>query len=379
MRSENDARPPRGPPAIRSSERAIEAGSRWGGDPPGFHKGPRRAFEVALDETGEKRAEAPANPRRQANDGAEIGGDDRAVVGEAQSLARGLGEERAVAQHLLEEGGDQVVQDPGGVETGGQDRVTLPNSGSRHMLAGQDPASGSFPVRLGHAERLVADEVVGDFRRRGRLEPEIDLRLQHFGDAVDGVLDPQSPPVGPAVREPADERAHQREVAHQRPVHAGAQDLDGERAAVGALSTMHLGEGPDGARRVVERREQRSERLVKLTRNRGPHFAPGHRGWPRARTVAGAERTKSQGFPISADEAAERGETRPCLGQGAGQRARGTRAAARSADEFREPDGPGRDPKPLERRQRVVARERSRQAQQSKSVAQTVHGRTSAY
>ena len=199
---------------------------------------------------------------------------------EAQRLARNLGDERAVAQHLLEESGDQVAEHLVGVEPGGKDRVPLADSGSRHKLAGQDPARGPFPVRPGQAERLVAGEVVGDLRRRGGLDPEIDLRLQRFGEPVYGVLDPQAPPLGPAAREPVGEQANQCEIAHQRSMHAGAQDLDGERPAIGAARMVHLGEVSDCVWCVVERREQRCDGLAELARDRGPRHVRGERGWP---------------------------------------------------------------------------------------------------
>ncbi len=157
-----------------------------------------------------------------------------------------VGMEEAVADRMLQEGLDHDPPQRRQVVAGGLQRLDIRQPDPVDPLVDQHLACGQLPIGLGHAEIGVVLGVLGEFRQRGGLEPQIHLHRHRARQRLDHAGETQAPCLGRAPLGQLRAEAHRAEIALETVADARPQHLHRDLAAVvqpGAVDLSNRGGG----------------------------------------------------------------------------------------------------------------------------------------
>ena len=131
----------------------------------------------------------------------------------------------------------------------------------------------------GDAVGGIAGEILGQFRRRGGLEPQIHLHPHGRGERLDHVDRLQAPQLGLGALDQLRQPAHEVDVAGKGALDARAQHLDRDQSALDAVivacrGVVNLRDRRGRHRIVVEFGEQLADRTAQLGLDREPRLPP---------------------------------------------------------------------------------------------------------
>ena len=173
--------------------------------------------------------------------------------------------EKTVPKDLFERRLGGFLQYLFGVVAGGHDGVAFIQWHAGQTLRGQHPPAGALPIDLGHAKIIVVLEVVFKLAGSRGLETEVHFQLHRLGQRIDGLHRFQAFEVWLGHDDQACDPAHQFQIALERRLDAGPQNLDGDVLTIGGDGEVDLGDRGGGDGCLVKGRKQ----LVQRT----PEFA----------------------------------------------------------------------------------------------------------
>ena len=300
---------------------------------------------------------------------AEVDRHDAALAIDEGVAAMHVGMEEAVAEHLIEERLGAFAHNDVGIVTRRRDRRAIADRRAVDPLQREHPLGGAIPVDGGRAISFVVAEILAQLLGGGGLEAQIHLDAHDLGEGAHGLDRLQTAEARLGALDQLGDPVEEVEVAREGPLDAGPQNLDRDITTIGGDSKVDLRDRRCRDRHIVERREQRAERLAELALDDGARLAAGKR---REMILQPAEVGRDflvEKIGAGRQRLAELDEAWTHVLQRRRQPfARPARVTAR-AEQPRPGDQRRRDAQGLEREQRIVPREAQRERQQTPTVA----------
>ena len=323
---------------------------------------------VAAQEPHEHACEMTAAVEVEPAHDAEIQGHDVAARVDQHVARMHVTVKEAVAKHLVEEDGRRLLEDLVRVVAGLHQPFGLVDRQAVHSLEGGHAPGGTLPVDLRDSKARIVGAVLGQLRRSGGFEPEVHFPPRRGGEDGHGLDGSVAAKVRLGPLDQTGRPFEQVEILLDGLLDTRAQDLHRHGLAQGGFRQMHLGDGGGGDGLVLELAEQLGHGLLEFAL----YGLSGLAGGKRRQLVLQPRQITSDAL---AQEIGPGGEALPELDEAgaeflecAGEPLTRPTFCCTIAQRSHQPQEGGRLRHQLERKQRVVSRQRSGDGQQPPSV-----------